>query len=261
MSIDHYAGAARRWATGATLVYGPIASQLVANSPHKLTERVVLDVGAGTGVANAALTETGARPVAADISRDMLAWQAHERPPAVTADVLALPFSASSVDDTIAAFVLNHLVDPASGIAEILRVTRPGGALLACVYANASRSEVRDALDQAAQREGWQIPEWYLEIKRQAIPLLGTAEDMERAARRAGLVNILVEERAVDVGVTEPEQLVDYRLGQAQFSAWLEQLGVERLALVRARLVETIRPTMCPYRPIVVFLSSVTPPP
>jgi ubiquinone/menaquinone biosynthesis C-methylase UbiE len=154
-------------------VYGPIARQLVANSPHQLTERVVLDAGAGTGVANAALREAGARPVAADTSHDMLAWQAHERPPAVAADVLALPCAAGSVDDAVAAFVLNHLVEPARGIAEIMRVTRPNGALLACVYANASRSEVRDALDQAAQREGWQIPEWYLEIKSQATPVLG----------------------------------------------------------------------------------------
>jgi demethylmenaquinone methyltransferase/2-methoxy-6-polyprenyl-1,4-benzoquinol methylase len=241
-------------------VYGPIARQLVANSPHPLTGRVVLDVGAGTGVANAALRDAGARPVAVDTSYDMLAWQAHERPPAVAADVLALPCAVGSVDDTVAAFVLNHLVEPALGIAEIMRVTRPNGALLACVYANASRSEVRDALDQAAQREGWQVPEWYLEIKRQATPILGTAEDMGRVARQAGLVDIVVEERPVDVGVTEPEQLVDYRLGQAQFSAWLDQLAEERFEMARARLVETIRPVMCAYRPIVVFLSAVMPP-
>jgi ubiquinone/menaquinone biosynthesis C-methylase UbiE len=260
VSVDHYAGAARRWATGATLVYGPIARQLVANSPHQLIGRVVLDVGAGTGVATSALLEVGAHPIAADTSYDMLAWKAHERPPCVAADVAALPSAANSVDDTVAAFLLNHLVEPGLGIAEIMRVTRPNGALLACVYSNASRSEVRDALDQAAQREGWQVPEWYLEMKRQATPILGTAEDMKRVARQAGLIDPVVDERRVDVGVTEPEQLVDYRLGQAQFSAWLDQLGVERSETVRARLVETIRPVMCPYRPIVVFLSALTPP-
>ncbi|HEV2362457.1 MAG TPA: class I SAM-dependent methyltransferase [Acidimicrobiales bacterium] len=160
MSVDNYAGAARRWAEGASIVYAPIARQLVATSPHPLAGRRVLDVGAGTGIAGAVLSEVGARPVASDLSHDMLAWRAYDRPPAVVADVTALSFAARSFDDTVAAFVLNHLVEPASGIAEICRVTRPGGAVLACVYANASRSEVREAIDQAAQRDGWTIPDW-----------------------------------------------------------------------------------------------------
>lgn len=259
MIIDHYAGAARRWAEGATLVYGPIARQLIATSPQPLRGRLVLDVGAGTGVASTALTDAGARPVATDLSYDMLAWQARERPPAVLADICALPLQGNAVDDTVAAFVLNHLADPAAGIAELVRVTRPGGALLACVYANDSRSEVRDTIDQTAQLEGWQVPDWYTQIKQTAVPLLGTAEDMERAAKRAGLVDTIVDERPVDVGVTDPEQLVDYRLGQAHYSAWLDQLGPRRTQAVRGRLVETIRPIMRPFRPIVVFLAALTP--
>lgn len=259
MTIDHYSGAARRWAEGASLVYGPIARQLVQSSPHALDGRVVLDVGAGTGVASTALGPAGARPLAADLSHDMLAWNGHDRPPAVVADILALPLRSKAVDDTVAAFILNHLVEPAAGIAELLRVNRSGGALLACVFANASRSEVRDAVDEAAQQEGWRVPGWYREVKQQAVPLLGAAEDMERVARRAGLVAVSVEEREVDVGVTEAEQLVDYRLGQAHFSAWLGRLGPARAGAVRDRLVETIRPIMRPYRPIVVFLSALAP--
>ena len=259
MSVDHYAGAARRWAEGASIVYGPIARRLIATSPHPLAEHAVLDVGAGTGVASTALAEVGAHPISIDLSLDMLAWCKADRPPAVVADVSALPVVDRSVDNTVAAFVLNHLVEPATGIAEIVRVTRPGGAVLACVYANASRSEVRDAIDQAAQREGWAAPEWYVEIKRVATPLLGTAEDMERAAKRAGLVDVVVDERPVDVGVTEAQQLVDYRLGQAHFAAWLDQLGPARADQVRAQLVEAIRPIMRPYEPVVVFLAATAP--
>jgi SAM-dependent methyltransferase len=197
--------------------------------------------------------------MASDLSSDMLAWQASQRPPAVVADICSLPLRGTSVDDTVAAFVLNHLVEPARGFAELIRVTRPGGALLACVYSNASRSEVRDTIDRAAQLEGWQVPDWYTEIKQSAVPLLGTAEDMERVAKAAGLVDITVDERPVDVGVTQPEQLVDYRLGQAHYSTWIGQLGPRRAEEIRAQLVETIRPIMRPYRPIVVFLSAVTP--
>ena len=259
MNVDHYAGAARQWAEGASLVYDPIARQLIDTSPHPLRGRVVLDVGAGTGVASTALTQEGARPVATDLSYGMLAWRSTDRPPAVVADICTLPFPDRAVDDTVAAFVLNHLVEPAAGIAELIRVTRSGGALLACVYANASRSEVRDTIDKAAQREGWQVPGWYTQIKQTAVPLLGSAEDMERVAKQAGLVDIAVDERPVDVGVTQPEQLVDYRLGQAHYSAWLDQLRPAWAEQVRARLIETIRPIMRPYRPIVVFLSALTP--
>jgi len=45
------------------------------------------------------------------------------------------------------------------------------------------------------------------------VPILGTAEAMRAAADAAGLTGIVVEERPVDVGVTEPWQLVSYRLG------------------------------------------------
>jgi SAM-dependent methyltransferase len=257
VSVDHYAGAAARWADGASLVYRPIAHQLLETSPHPLRRRRVLDVGAGTGVASDALVERHAIPVAADLSHDMLAWRAGDRPPALVADVCALACRDGAADDTVAAFVLNHLQRPEAGLAELIRVTRPGGALLACVYANSSRSEVRDALDRAALEEGWEIPSWYTEIKANATPLLGTADHMARVAAAAGLVGILVDERPVDVGVTEAEQLVSYRLGQAHFSAWLDQLGLERSAAVRARLADAIRPIMRPYRPIVVFLSAL----
>jgi len=259
VSVDHYGGAARRWAEGASLVYGPIAHQLIATSPHPLRGRTVLDVGAGTGVASSALSQTGARPIATDLSYDMLAWKAADRPPAVAADICALPLRDNAVDDTVASFVLNHLVEPAVGMAELARVSRSGGAVLACVYANTSRSEVRDAIDQAAQLVGWQIPDWYTEIKRIAVPLLGTAAEMDRVAKQARLIDIAVDERPVDVGLTQPEQLVAYRLGQAHYSAWLNQLGAQRAEEVRAQLVETIRPIMRPYRPIVVFLSALTP--
>jgi ubiquinone/menaquinone biosynthesis C-methylase UbiE len=259
VSADNYAGAAQRWAQGAAIVYAPIARKLTATTPHPLTGRTVLDVGAGTGVASAALEDAGAVPVALDLSYDMLAWEAGRRPPSAVADVYRLPLRDGAVDDSVAAFVFNHLVEPVAGIAETARVTRPGGALLACVYANTSRSEVRDAIDDAAQREGWRVPGWYLELKRAATPLLGTAEDMARVASRAGLVNIVVNEQVVDIGVTEPEQLVDYRLGQAHYSAWLDEVGPGRAQAIRSRLVEAIRPMMRPYSPIVVFLSAIVP--
>src|SRR5271166_443220 len=201
MTVDHYAGAARHWATGAAIVYAPIARQIVAMSPHPPTGRVVLDAGAGTGAASSVLSDQGARTVAVDLSPDMLVWESSTRPPAAVADILALPIAANAVDDSVTAFVLNHLVEPLAGLAELIRVTRPSGAVLAAVFGNTSRSEVRDLVDETARREGWRVPEWYLGLKAEATPILGGAEQMARAASAAGLVAASVEERVVDVGV------------------------------------------------------------
>jgi SAM-dependent methyltransferase len=257
--VDRYAAAASGWAGGAELVYRPIARELVALAPHTLAGRTVLDIGAGTGAASAALIDQGARPVAVDLSHHMLLWESTRRPPAAVGDVTRLPFHRDAVDDAVAAFIFNHLLDPAAGITEAMRVIRPGGALLACVYSNDSRSEVRDALDAAARSEGWLPPEWYLEVKQRTAPLLGTAENMRVVATGCGLRDVRVDERPVDVGVTSADQLVSYRLGQHLYTPWLRQFDPAGAVEIRSRLVEAIAPMMAPYRPIVVFLAARVP--
>src|SRR5437588_151109 len=82
----------------------------------------------------------------------------------------------------LAAFGLNHLVDPAAGFLELARVTRPGGALLASVYSTAHRSAARDQVDTAAHAHGFAFPDWYLALKANVFPLLGDAPAMARAA-------------------------------------------------------------------------------
>lgn len=256
MSVDHYAGAGRRWALGASLVYGPIAAELIAMSPHALAGHRVLDAGAGTGAATAALAVAGAHPIAMDLSIDMLAWNATSRPPSAVADICALPLSDGCVDDVVAAFVLNHLDDPGLGFGELARVTRPGGAVLAAVFSTSSRSAVRDQIDDVAAAAGWRAPGWYIDLKAIAVPLLGTAAAMTAAARMAGLIDPVVVERSVDVGITLAEQLVDYRFGQAQFAVWFDQMDPRGVEEIRARAIDIIRPIMQPYQPIVVFLAA-----
>jgi hypothetical protein len=70
------------------------------------------------------------------------------------------------------------------------------------------------------------------------------------------LTDISVEEQAVDVGVTDPGELVAYRFGQAHFTAWLESIGPAAGEAVRRAAVQVVGPVMEPYRPIVVFLAS-----
>lgn len=256
---SRYDGVAQRWATGASLVYGPLAVELVRRAPHALVDREVLDVGAGTGVGSAALREAGARPVAIDSSFDMVHWDRRERPPATVGSVEQLPIRSASVDDVYASFVLNHLADPVEAMRELVRVTRSGGSFLASTFSNDSRSAARDEIDVVAQRFGWEVPSWYTAMKADVVPLLGDRDSLQAAARLADLVDIDVDEVAVDVGVTRADQLVNYRLGQAHISAWLDVLPDARVAELHEAAVAAVEPVMEPYRPIVVFLRALVP--
>lgn len=259
MTADYYAHSGRRWALGAELVYGPIAAELVAMSPHPLAGRTVLDAGAGTGAASSALAARRARVLAVDLSAGMLAWSAATRPPCAVADIRALPLASGAVDDTVAAFVLNHLAEPVAGLTELARVTRPGGALLAAVFSNGNRTGVRDQIDALAASWGWQAPAWYGALKATAMPLLGSQGGMAAAAAEAGLATVRTDERPVDAGVTEPGQLVSYRLGHPVFAGWLDAIGEQRAQAFARAATEAIRPVMEPYRPLVVFLAARVP--
>lgn len=256
-SDDHYANAADGWER-ASLVYRPLAEALVRRCPTVLHGRLVLDVGAGTGVATEALLAAGASPIAVDRSAGMVAWRREDRPPSAVADARMLPFRDGGFDGAVAAFVLNHLTDPDAGLREIARVVRPGGVVLATVYANSSRSAVRDRVDDVGSRLGFTAPAWYAELKSRATPLLGTVSLMAATAESAGLVDVTVTEEACDVGIHRAAELVDYRFGQAHYAGWLASLDEDDRLDVRARVIDAIEPLMEPYRPTVVFLSART---
>jgi SAM-dependent methyltransferase len=256
---DHYRGAAEGWARGAAAVYGPLAADLVAAAPHVLAGRRVLDAGAGTGLGSTALQAAGARPVALDLSLDMLRWRRHERPPAVVAELGRVPLRTASVDDVFAAFVLNHLPEPLPALRELARVTRPGGAVLATVYANSFVSPLRDRIDEVAFEHGFAYPPWYRRLKEEWAPRLGTVDRMAAAARDGGLVHVDVAEYAVDLGLERAEDLVDYRFGQAHCVEWITALPPERRAQVRAAAIAAVEPIMEPYRPGVIRLVALAP--
>ena len=103
--------------------------------------QVLLDVAAGTGAlahALAAAADDRATVVALDFSTAMLAAGAARESRGVprrsglgwvAGDGLRLPLPDASVDAVTIAFGLRNLPDPAAGLAEFARVTRPGGRL------------------------------------------------------------------------------------------------------------------------------------
>jgi demethylmenaquinone methyltransferase / 2-methoxy-6-polyprenyl-1,4-benzoquinol methylase len=108
----------------------------------------VLDLAAGTGTSSRAFTVAGAQCVACDFSLGML--QVGVRRPAagvsfVAGDALRLPFCSASFDAVTISFGLRNVADPEAGLAEMLRVTRPGGRLVVCEFGHL-RGRRMDAL-------------------------------------------------------------------------------------------------------------------
>jgi demethylmenaquinone methyltransferase/2-methoxy-6-polyprenyl-1,4-benzoquinol methylase len=80
--------------------------------------------------------------VACDFSLGML--QAGARKPAarvsfVAGDALAVPFRDQAFDAVTISFGLRNVVEPDAALAEMLRVTRPGGRLVICEFSHLPR--------------------------------------------------------------------------------------------------------------------------
>jgi demethylmenaquinone methyltransferase / 2-methoxy-6-polyprenyl-1,4-benzoquinol methylase len=100
---------------------------------------VVLDLAAGTGTSSRAFTEAGARCVGCDFSLGMLSVGARKptaRVRFVAGDALAIPFRNGFFDAVTISFGLRNVAGPGAALAEMLRVTRPGGRLVVCEFSH-----------------------------------------------------------------------------------------------------------------------------
>ncbi|WEG08905.1 class I SAM-dependent methyltransferase [Microbacterium horticulturae] len=98
-----------------------------------------LDAGTGTGTVAAALAQAGHTVEGVDAAADMVrhARAAH---PAVTfteASLPDLPFTSGRFDLTVANFVVNHVPEPRAAVAELARVTSPGGRVIVTIWPSA----------------------------------------------------------------------------------------------------------------------------
>ncbi len=117
-------------ATCARLCAGAHPALLSALRP--LTGRRVLDVGAGDGRLARILRGAGAHVVAVDPDPDMAG---------LTVGLPDLPFEDGAFDLVVAAFVVNHLDDPRAGVAEMARVTAPGGRVVATIWPSGATAQ------------------------------------------------------------------------------------------------------------------------
>ncbi|MFD3683931.1 class I SAM-dependent methyltransferase [Nocardiopsis sp. NPDC058631] len=102
-----------------------------------VTGRRILDAGCGAGPLAAALRDRGADVTGIDASAEMLALARRRLGDDTDLRVVdlggPLPFADGAFDDVVASLVLHYLEDWGPTLAEMRRVLRPGGRLIASV--------------------------------------------------------------------------------------------------------------------------------
>jgi ubiquinone/menaquinone biosynthesis C-methylase UbiE len=116
-----------------------LVDAVVATNPRR-----VLEVGCGWGeLAEWIARETSAEVVATDLSPRMVELTRERGIDARLADVQALPFDDGEFDVVVAAWMLYHVPDLDLAFAEIARVLRPGGRLVAATNSQFHLLELR----------------------------------------------------------------------------------------------------------------------
>ncbi len=116
-----------RWGRYAAAIERDTLLRAIGPVEHDL----VLDAGCGTGRFSVAMERAGARVVGLDIDMDMLAIAVRRLAgPVVLGDIEHLPIRDAVFDVAAAVTVLEFVPHPERALAELLRVTRPGGTVV-----------------------------------------------------------------------------------------------------------------------------------
>lgn len=129
----------------ASVYAGPDAKDDVVAAVAEVEPRRVLEVGCGWGaLAERIAHETKAEVVATDLSPHMVDLSRQRGLNARIADVQDLPFDDGEFDVVVAVWMLYHVPDLRRGLAEIRRVLRPGGRLVAATNSSTHLHELRE---------------------------------------------------------------------------------------------------------------------
>jgi len=213
-----------------------LARALIAAAGVRPGDRA-LDVGCGPGALTGELAALlGTEHVAAVDPSVPFAEACRARLPGVRVEVAtadALPFEDGAFDHALAQLVVNFMTDPAAGVREMRRVTRPGGTVSAAVWDYAGEMtllrrfwDAAVALDPsaAALDEGRCMP-------------FCTREELGGLWTEAGLIGARVSAAVVSAGYDGFEDLWQpLELGVAPSGAYAASLPADRRAALKAEL-------------------------
>jgi demethylmenaquinone methyltransferase/2-methoxy-6-polyprenyl-1,4-benzoquinol methylase len=119
---------------GQTKAWRRATTKIIAPKPGMK----ILDLAAGTGSSSEPLAAAGADVIPADFSEGMLAAGRKARPHLAftKADALNLAFSDGQFDLVTISFGLRNTADIDLALAQMLRVTKPGGQLVVCEFSS-----------------------------------------------------------------------------------------------------------------------------
>ena len=160
MKIDDPAAVARQYATEANLearrslyanAEGPDPREVAFEAVAEVSPKRVLEVGGGPGELAARIaSDLGCEVVMLDISPRMVELAVARNVDARVGDVQSLPFENGRFDCVVAAWMLFHVPDIDAGLAELARVLRPGGRLVAVTNSLHHLEELRSIAGAAA---------------------------------------------------------------------------------------------------------------
>jgi demethylmenaquinone methyltransferase/2-methoxy-6-polyprenyl-1,4-benzoquinol methylase len=151
---------------------------------------LVLDLAAGTGTSSQPFADRGATVVPCDFSIGMLEVGKRARPglPFAAGDATRLPFADATFDAVTISFGLRNVVDPAAGLAEMLRVTRPGGRLVVCEFSHPTNRVFRQVYLEYLMRA---LPAIARGVSSSADAYVYLAESIRAWPDQAGLAAVI----------------------------------------------------------------------
>ena len=220
--------------------YSALLSPQLANLAGVEPGQRALDVGCGPGALTEELVRRlGAESVAAVDPSEPFIGAVGERYPGVDARTSSaddLPFDNDEFDVTLAQLVVHFMPDPVAGLAEMARVTRDGGVVVACVWDHGGgQGPLRSFWKAAREIDPGVDDESHLPGVRQG--------DLGEIFREAGLQH--VEESSLTVSLQHPsfdEWWEPFTLGVGPAGAFAATLD----PTARARLRELCRKFLPP---------------